>query len=227
MNIAVLGSGVVGRSLSSKLIERGHDVVIGTRDVDELLARPEVAGGWVAPFSEWYRNNDSVDLATFSEAAERGEIIFNATAGGGTLDALKLAGEDNLDGKILVDISNPLDFSHGMPPTLFVCNTESLAEQIQQAFPGARVVKTLNTLTASLMVDPASLAGGDHHVFVSSDDGDAKERVVQLLKNDFGWKEVIDLGDLKTARAAEMLLPMWLALINALGTPTFNFKVVR
>lgn len=228
MNISVFGSGAVGRAISAKLTERGHDVVLGTRNVDDLLARTEsTMGGRVPPFSEWHQSNQGVELAPFRVAAEPAEIIFNATSGTATPEALKAAGEDNLNGKVLIDISNPLDFSQGMPPSLFVCNTESLAEQIQRSFPGARVVKTLNTVTADVMVNPSTVASGDHTLFVSGDDKDAKDRVVRLLKEDFGWRDVIDLGDITTARAAEMILPMWIRLAGVLGTPIFNFKVVQ
>lgn len=128
--------------------------------------------------------------------------------------------------KILIDTANPLDFSKGMPPTLSVCNTDSLAEQIQSEFPETRVVKTLNTMNARLMVDPGQLAGADHHVFLSGDDAEAKSVLIELLKS-FGWMEVIDLGDISTARGTEMLLPIWLRLWNATYTALYNFKNVR
>ena len=139
---------------------------------------------------------------------------------------LELAGEDNLNGKILIDISNPLDFSKGMPPTLSVSNTDSLGEQIQRRFPKVKVVKTLNTMNAFLMVDPSQLAEADHSVFVSGDDVGAKDKVIELLQS-FGWSDIIDLGDISTARGAEMILPMWLRLLGALQTPILNFKIVR
>jgi 8-hydroxy-5-deazaflavin:NADPH oxidoreductase len=130
--------------------------------------------------------------------------VVNATSGAGSLDALRQAGGANLEGKVLVDVANPLDFSRGMPPTFSVANTDSLGEQIQRAFPGVRVVKSLSTITAALMVDPGQVAGGDHHVFVSGDDPDAKAQVMRLLTDGFGWRQVIDLGDITSARAAEM-----------------------
>jgi 8-hydroxy-5-deazaflavin:NADPH oxidoreductase len=145
----------------------------------------------------------------------------------GSIEALKMAGEANLNDKILIDISNPLDFSKGMPPTLTVCNTDSLAEQIQATFPQLKVVKTLNTLTADLMVNPAKVANGDHDIFVSGNDAQAKATITEFLKREFGWKNVIDLGDISTARGTEMLLPVWLRLYGALQTPYFNFKIVR
>jgi 8-hydroxy-5-deazaflavin:NADPH oxidoreductase len=153
-------------------------------------------------------------------------MVVNATSGVVSLEALKMAGEENLNGKILIDISNPLDFSQGMPPTLSVSNTDSLGEQIQRRFPEAKVVKTLHTMNAYLMVDPTQLAGADHTVFVSGDSAEAKEKVTDLLRR-MGWTDIIDLGDITTARGTEMLLPIWLRLFGALQKPVFNFKIVR
>jgi hypothetical protein len=167
-----------------------------------------------------------VNLGTFGDAAAHGEMVVNATAGTVSLEALEQAGEENLNGKILIDISNPLDFSKGMPPTLSVSNTDSLGEQIQRRFAEARVVKTLHTMNAYLMVDPTQLAGADHTVFVSGDDAGAKSTVTELLWS-FGWTDIIDLGDITTARGTEMLLPVWLRLFGALQKPIFNFKIVR
>ena len=177
-------------------------------------------------FSEWHAANRHIPLMTFAEAAEAAELVVNATNGAGALDALGSAGAARLAGKVLMDVSNPLDFSQGMPPVLNPVNTDSLAERIQRAFPGARVVKTLNTMNAGLMVDPRRLADGDHSVFLSGDDPDAKA-VVKGLLEELGHRDVIDLGDITTARGAEMLLPLWLRLYAALGTPNFNIKVVR
>jgi hypothetical protein len=166
-------------------------------------------------------------IGSFAEAAAHGEVLVNATSGGSSLSALKLAGDGNLGRKLLIDVSNPLDFSAGMPPSLSVCNTDSLAERIQEAFPDLRVVKTLNTMNARLMVAPRSLAEGDHIVFMSGDDPDAKVKVADILKNWLGWKQVIDLGGISTARGAEMLLPLWISLMGVLGTAEFNFKIVK
>jgi 8-hydroxy-5-deazaflavin:NADPH oxidoreductase len=225
MHIAVLGTGMVGRAIAGRLHELGHSVVIGTREPQATLARSEPDGMGNPPFSAWRADHQGVELATFGAAAERAELVVNATAGTAALDVLGLARAENLAGKVLVDISNPLDFSHGFPPTLFVKDTDSLGEQVQRAFPEARVVKTLNTLNASLMVDPKSL-GESSTVFVSGDDVAAKATVVALLES-FGHDDVIDLGPLETARGTEMILPVWLRIMGALGTAAFNFKVVR
>src|SRR5215207_4628952 len=159
------------------------------------------------PFSTWQEEHSEVRLGMFAEAAAHGEMIVNATAGAVSLEALEQAGEDDLNGKVLVDISNPLDFSKGMPPALSVSNTDSLGEQIQRRFPEAKVVKTLHTMNAYLMVDPKQLAGADHTVFVSGDDTEAKVKVTELLQS-IGWTDIVDLGDITTARGTEMLLNM-------------------
>lgn len=228
MRIGVLGTGTVGQTISAKLVELSHDVMLGTRDVTALMARVKPGMGGTVSFAEWHKRNPKIKVGTFPEAAAHGGVAFNCTAGNGALSALRLAGEANLNGKVLIDISNSLDFSRGMPPTLSVCNTDSLGEQIQRAFPATRVVKTLNTTNAKVMVNPAQLAGGDHTVFVSGNDAEAKATVAGLLKS-FGWKDIIDLGDITTARGAEMLMPIWLRLWGAgvLKSPMFNFKVVR
>jgi 8-hydroxy-5-deazaflavin:NADPH oxidoreductase len=227
VRVAVLGTGMVGRALSGKLAALGHETWIGTRDVEAAMGSTEAARDGSGTFSEWLSGNDAVRAATFAEAAEAAEVVFNATSGMASLDALGLAGAENLSGKILVDVSNPLDFSRGMPPSLSVCNTDSLAEQIQATFPDARVVKSLNTVTAGLMVDPGRVAGGEHAVFVASDDADAKATVTGILRDGFGWKHVVDLGGITAARGMEMYLPLWLGMMGALQTPMFNIAVVR
>ncbi|HET9013276.1 MAG TPA: NAD(P)-binding domain-containing protein, partial [Gemmatimonadaceae bacterium] len=220
MRISVLGTGVVGRALAGRSAELGHQVAVGTRDPQATLARTDSDSMGNPPFSVWLEEHPDVELLPFADAAARGELIVNATSGGSSLEVLGLAGAGNLAGKVLVDIANPLDFSEGFPPTLSVMDTDSLAEQIQRAFPDAKVVKTLNTLNAALMVDPAKLADADHTIFVSGDDAGAKATVTELLRS-FGWQDVIDLGDLSSARGAEMLLPIWLRLMNTLGTAAF------
>lgn len=226
MNIAVLGTGVVGQAIAARLTELGHRVTVGTRDVEQTQANEQPGPYGTPPFRQWQQQHTDVALATYAEAARAGELIVNATSGTGSLAALHAAGADNLAGKVLIDIANPLDFSRGMPPTLSVCNTDSLAEQIQAAFPAAKVVKSLNTMNYLLMVNPGQLAGGEHTVFVSGDDAAAKAQVSDLLRS-FGWRDIIDLGDIRTARGVEMLLPIWLSLFSTLQTPMMNLHVVR
>lgn len=223
MKIAVLGTGTVGRALASGLAALGHDVTVGTRDVAATLSRATEESGDAPP---WGPDAGAVGLASFSDAAAAAELVVNATTGQVSLDALGAAGAANLSGKTLMDVSNPLDFSQGFPPTLFVKDTDSLAERIQAAFPQAKVVKTLNTLTAALMINPASLAEGDHSVFVSGNDAEAKQQVTELL-HAMGHTDVIDLGDITTARGVEMWLPLWLRVMGVLGTAQFNLKIVR
>jgi len=226
MKIAVIGTGVVGQSLAGRLAELGHAVTVGTRDVAATQGRTEPDAMGNPPYREWANAHPKVQLATFADAAAGAELIVIATSGSASIAALEAAGAGNLAGKVLLDISNPLDFSRGFPPSLFVKDTDSLGEQIQARFPQAKVVKSLNTLTAALMVNPAQLASGNHSVFVSGNDPDAKKIVTGLLES-FGHADVIDVGDITTARGTEMLLPIWLRLMGALNTPMFNFKIVR
>jgi hypothetical protein len=212
MKMGVLGSGMVAQALSARLAELGHNVVIGTRDPYKLKG--------------WQSSNQRVLIGSFAETARHGDMIVNATNGAGTLNALNLAGEDNLAGKILVDVSNPLDFSSGFPPSLTVFGTDSLAEQIQRAFPMIRVVKTLNTVNARVMTHPLEVADGDHHVFISSNDADAKVQVAELLRS-FGWIHIFDLGDLSTARGTEAYLMLWVRLYGSLNTGMINIKIMK
>lgn len=226
MKIAVLGTGVVGRALAARLAGLGHDVTVGTRDVGATLARTDTVPYGGPTYAEWSTQHESVGLDTYAGAVVGAELVVNATSGEASLAALRAAGEDALAGVVLLDIANPLDFSHGMPPTLFVKDTDSLGEQLQAALPRTKVVKALNTMAAELMVNPRLLADGDHSVFVSGNDAEAKAMVTALLTS-FGHTDVIDLGDLSTARGTEMLLPLWLRLWGALGSAAFNVKVVR
>lgn len=217
MKIGVLGTGMVGETIGSKLIETGHQVMMGSRS-----ANNEKAAAFVAKHGK-----EKAGAGTFAGAAAFGEIIFNCIKGSESLTALKGAGEKNFTGKILVDISNALDFSHGMPPTLSVSNTSSMAEEIQKTFPAAKVVKTLNTMNCRIMVNPAALNGGDHNVFISGNDTEAKKQVTGILKS-FGWdeKNIINLGDIKSARGAEMYLTLWLNIMGSRNTGAFNIKIV-
>jgi len=217
MKIAVLGTGIVGDTIGSKLIELGHPVMMGSRTSDNEKAKDFVS-----------KHNGNASSGTYADAASFGEIIFNCTAGAGSIEALKMAGEENLDGKIIVDLANPLEFSKGMPPTLVFANTNSLGEEIQKTFPKANVVKTLNTMWCGLMVNPAMINGGDHSVFISGNDAGAKEKVKEILKS-FGWAEnnILDLGDITKARGTEMYLPLWLNIYGATKNGVFNIKIVK
>jgi 8-hydroxy-5-deazaflavin:NADPH oxidoreductase len=214
MRIGVLGTGSVGRRIAGRLVGLGHEVTMGSRSAESESLR------------EWLEEvGDGAQGGTFANAAAAGELLFNCTAGGASLEALAAAGAEHLSGKVLVDVSNPLDFSQGIPPQLSVCNDDSLGEQIQAAFPGARVVKSLNTMNNQVMVEPGRLPGA-HSVFVCGNDDDAKEQVKELLHS-FGWSDgqIIDLGDISAARGTEMYLPLWLRLMGALGTADFNIEI--
>lgn len=226
MKVAMLGTGMVGRALAGRLAELGHDVTVGTRDVDATMARTESDAMGNPPYAEWADAHPHVTLATFADATIGADLVVNATSGNASIAALGAAGREHLAGTVLLDVANPLDYSQGFPPSLFVSNTDSLAEQIQAAFPEAKVVKSLNTMNARLMAYPRQLADGDHTVFVSGDDAEAKHLVAGLLQS-FGHTDVIDLGDLSTARGTESLLPAWVRLYGVLGLPAFQFKIVR
>jgi predicted dinucleotide-binding enzyme len=218
MKIAVLGTGIVGDTIGSKLVALGHEVKMGSRKTDNEKAKAFVA-----------KNNGKASAGTFADAAAFGEIIFNCTSGAASVEALKMAGEANIKGKIIVDIANPLDFGKGAPPSLIpaLSNTKSLGEEIQKTFPSAKVVKTLNTMWCGLMVNPAMIDGGDHTNFICGNDTDAKQKVKSLL-NEFGWKNenLLDLGDISSARGTEAVLPVWLRIWGATKSGAFNFKVV-
>ena len=213
MKYAVLGTGDVGKSIATKLIALGHEVKMGSR-----TSHHSGATEWAAA------QGTRASQGSFAEAAAFGDVLVVAVQGAHALDALNSAGSA-VNGKVVIDVSNPLDFSQGFPPSLLVSNTDSLGEQLQRAFPTAHVVKTLNTTSHLVMVNPA-LVPGDSDVFVSGNDATAKLQVVALLKS-FGWKAPIDLGDITTARGTEMMLPVWVRLYGVLGQPIFNFKIVR
>lgn len=216
MKIAVLGTGMVGNTIATKLVQLGHQVMMGSR-----TSNNEKATGWVQ------KNWANASQGTFADAAKFGEIIFNCTNGSGALTALQAAGAENIDSKILVDISNPLDFSKGMPPTLLVANTDSLGEQIQKTFPKAKVVKTLNTINAHVMVNP-SLVPGEHDLFIAGNDADAKEKVKEILTRGFGWKNIVDLGDISGARSMEMYVILWVRIMmGPVGNPNFNLHIAK
>jgi hypothetical protein len=230
MKIAIIGTGIVGKTIASKLVELNHDVMMGTRNVSDKLASTATDNYGNPPFGEWIKTNSKVKLGSFAEAAAFGELVVNATNGSNSLTALILAGTKNLAGKVLIDIANPLDFSNGMPPSLLpgLNNTNSLAEEIQRTFPDTMVIKTLNTMWCGLMVNPNLVGNGDHINFISGNNSEAKNKVIKLL-NQFGWldKNILDIGDITGARATESLLPIWLKVMGVTKNGAFNFRLVR
>jgi predicted dinucleotide-binding enzyme len=211
MKIAVLGTGTAGKTLGVALKRIGHEVTIGTRDPAATRGR----GDW-----------PDLPLATYAEAARDCDLVVNATNGTGSLAALGAVGAEQLSGRVVLDVANPLDFSAGFPPTLTVKDTDSLAEEIQRAFPDARVVKSLNIVNAAVMVDPARVGDGDTTMLVASNDAEARHVVVDLLRA-LGWRDVVEFEDLSAARGMEMWLPLWVRLMARLGTADFNLKIVR
>ncbi|MDI1353461.1 MAG: NAD(P)-binding domain-containing protein [bacterium] len=224
MKIGILGTGGVGRAFATRLSGLGHDVMMGTRDPKATLEKTGEGS-----FSLFLTLNPGVKLGTFAESAAYGEMVINVSKGSNAIDVIKSAGEKNLNGKVLIDITNPLDFSKGMPPSLIpeLSNTNSVGEETQRTVPGAKVVKTLNTMWNGLMINPNLIADGHHVNYLCGNDSDAKEKVKKLLK-EFGWKEesLVDLGDITGARATEATLPIWLRVYGARKSGAFNFQIV-
>ena len=230
MKIGIIGTGAVGKTIASKLVELDHDVMMGTRNVSDKVTSTAQDLYGNPPFNEWFKTNNKVKLGTFGEAAAFGDVVINATNGANSVIALINAGSKNLAGKVLIDVANPLDFSKGMPPTLLpgLNNTNSLGEEIQKTFPDALVVKTLNTMWCGLMINPDMVGNGDHVNFISGNNTEAKAKVKELL-NQFGWADenIVDIGDITGARATESLLPIWLKVMNVTKSGAFNFKLVK
>jgi len=216
MKFGVIGTGMVGSTLAGKLISLGHEVKMGSRS-----ASNEKAAAWVKQAGK------GASQGTFADAAAFGEVVFVCTKGDVTLDAVRLAGIDNLKGKVVIDVSNPLDFSKGMPPSMIpeLTNTNSLGEELQKLIPASYVVKTLNTINCEVMVNPSMLQD-DSEILISGNDSNAKSKVIGILRS-FGWKNPIDLGDITTARGTEMYIALWMRLMGVLGTAQFNFKIVK
>lgn len=216
MRVGVFGTGSVGQTIGTKLAALGHQVMMGSRALDN----PDAAD-WASSVGE------RASTGTFAEAGRHGELLVNCTAGTASVAVLASVDGGDLEGKVLLDLANPLDHSQGFPPRLSVCNDDSLAEQLQRAHPNLRVVKSLNTMTAAVMVEPSRVPGA-HVVFVSGNDPPAKAEVTALLHS-FGWpaSSVVDLGDITTARGTEMFLPLWVRLYGSLGTGDFNIAIAR
>ena len=230
MKIAILGTGNVGQTFAEKFISLGHSVVMGTRDVANTMERKATDNYGSLPFGEWHAKNQAVVLKTFAKAVSEGEIVINALNGGATISAINSANETDFDGKIIIDIANPLDFSQGFPPSLIdsLQNSNSLGEEIQKILPNAKVVKTLNTMWSGIMVNPAMINGGNHQNFIAGNDADAKAQVIEILSS-FGWAKEnhLDLGDIKNARGTEAILLLWTRIYGATQNGAFNFKIEK
>jgi predicted dinucleotide-binding enzyme len=217
MKIGILGTGMVGSTLATRLVKISHQIMMGSRTANSNAGQ------------QWLRSvGGKAQIGTFTDAAAFGEIILDCTNGANAIAALRQAGAANLRGKILIQAGNPLDFSRGMPPSLTVCNTDSLGEQTQREFPEARVVKALNTVNCDIMVDPGRVPG-DHDLIICGNDAAAKREVAQMLAEWFGWKpqNIIDLGDIAASRGTEMFLALWIRLFGKFGNPHFNFHIAR
>jgi predicted dinucleotide-binding enzyme len=226
MKIGILGTGTVGRLHAEKLVSLGHNVMLGTRSVEKTLAEKETDAMGNPPLGTWLKEHPRVQLDTFEEACRHGELLIDVLKGEAVLGVFSSIDKKYLDGKVIIDIANVLDFSKGMPPILLTHDGNSLAEQLQKILPDTLIVKTLNTVSAPVQVNPLSLADGDHHAFMSGNDAASKKKVEELLRS-YGWKNIIDLGDITTARGTELMLPIWLRLWGALGTASFNYKIVK
>jgi 8-hydroxy-5-deazaflavin:NADPH oxidoreductase len=209
VQIGIVGTGVVARFLGQAWADAGHQVSFGTRDPEQTRTREEWAGS---------------DLPLAAYVDLEGQVYVNSTKGDGSLAALKAVGPA-LNGKVVIDTSNALDSTSGFPPSLFVKDTDSLAEQLQRALPEARLVKMFNTMAHEVMVDPAGLPQ-ESTVFVAGNDEKARQTAKELA-GDLGWTDVLDLGDLTAARGLEMYISLWLRIYGVLGRPEFNIKVVR
>jgi predicted dinucleotide-binding enzyme len=219
MNIGVLGTGMVGEAIATALTEKEHNVKMGSRSANNEKA------------AEWVKKSNNATQGDFNDAASFGEMVFLCLNGAHALDAVNSVDANNVARKIVIDITNPLDFSKGMPPRLLdgLSNSNSLGEEIQKAWPGARVVKVFNTVNANVMVNPKLVNNGDHSLFICGDDADAKNKVKHFLVDTFGWKpeNLLDLGGISSARVTEAYVPFWVSMMQALGTPMFSIKVVR
>jgi 8-hydroxy-5-deazaflavin:NADPH oxidoreductase len=218
MKIAVLGTGMVGNAIGTKLVQVGNEVTMGSR-----TANNESAQKWAAPLGARARS------ATFADAAAFGEIIFNCTGGAHSMEALNTVGAAPLRGKILIDVSNPLEAVDDGSIIMSFCNTDSLGERIQKAFPETRVVKALNTVNCEVMIEPSRVPG-DHNLFICGNDEAAKRDLIKHLGTWFGWKpeNIIDLGDITAARGTEMMMPLWMRLFRGvIGHPHFNYQIIR
>ncbi len=216
MNIGILGTGIVGQTLGSGLVTNGHNVMLGSRD----------AAGTNA--IKWAEANDS-QHGSFSEAAVFADVLFNCTMGAFSLEAIKLAGEENFRNKILIDVANPIDFSRGLPPRLTIGNDNSLGEEIQKLLPDTKVVKALNTINYELMVNPGQLNNGHIDLFICGNDEAAKTTVTELLVKEFAWNRecIVDLGEIKHARSTESMLLFLISLTMKYGTFKNGIKIHR
>jgi 8-hydroxy-5-deazaflavin:NADPH oxidoreductase len=230
MKVAILGTGSVGQTFAEKFISLGYQVMMGTRNVENTLARKATDNYGSLPFAEWHSKNQTVQLGTFSDTVKFGDIVLNALQGAVTLSTIEACDAADFDNKIIIDIANPLDFSRGFPPALIegLNNTNSLGEEVQKILPNAKVVKTLNTMYSGIMINPAMIGNGNHTNYICGNDADAKAKVIEILKS-FGWnaENILDLGDITNARGTESTLLIWTRIYGATKTGAFNLSIVK
>jgi 8-hydroxy-5-deazaflavin:NADPH oxidoreductase len=211
--VGVLGSGDVGRRLASGFRSRGHDVMIGSRHP----GKPEL--------HEWLSGDGTgIAAGTFAEAAAHGELIVLAVLGSAAEEAIADAGPKNFGGKVVIDATNPLDFSGGFPPKLSVTGADSLGERVQRALPDAKVVKAFNTIGNPYFVDP-SFSEGQPTMLIAGDDEGAKHTVRDVLA-DFGWSDVVDIGGIEGSRELEAICIVWVKIGGTRGSWDHGFKLL-
>jgi predicted dinucleotide-binding enzyme len=211
--VGVLGTGEVGRRLATGFRSRGHDVMIGSRDPGK------------AELTEWLSADGAgIESGTFAEAAEHGELLVVAVLGNAAEEAIAAAGPDRFSGKVVIDATNPLDFSRGFPPKLSITGEDSLGERIQRALPNAKVVKAFNTIGNAYFVDP-SFSEGQPTMLIAGDDEGAKRTVHDALA-DFGWSDTVDIGGIEGARELEAICIAWVKIGGARGAWDHGFKLL-
>lgn len=212
MKIGIIGSGMVGQQLGLGFIKLGHSVMIGTRDQSKL--------------SDWKKEaGNSAKTGSFDEAAKYGEIIVLATFWAGTENAISLAGKDNFKNKIVIDVTNPLDFSKGTPPRMDASYGNSGGERVQKWLPESKVVKAFNIINAYVMHSPKR-EEGDPDLLIAGNDDEAKKEVTDIAKK-WGWKSIIDMGDISNAYWLEALTMIWVNYAFKTNQWSHAFKLLK
>jgi predicted dinucleotide-binding enzyme len=220
MKIGILGAGPVAQTIGTALVQNGHTVFLGSRSSPN-----EKVAAWL------HQCGGRGKSGSFQEAATFGELLFVCLNGGVAVDVINQTGAESFREKVVIDVTNPLDFSRGMPPTLLppYNNQYSLGEHIQATLPDAFVVKALNTVTARLMVNALLVNDGNHNLFICGNNAEAKNTVKHLLAENFYWKpeNIMDMGSIESARLTEAIIPFWVGVMQVMGTSLFNYQIVR
>lgn len=212
MNIGIIGSGIVGQQLGLGFIKLGHEVKVGSRDASKLV--------------EWEKNaGEKASKGSFEGAAKFGEVIILATSWSGTQNAISISGKENFNGKVVIDVTNPLDFSEGAPPKFAVELGNSGGEQVQNWLPNSKVVKAFNTISAYTMCNP-ELEEGAPDLFIAGNDDEAK-KTVSSYADKWGWANIVDLGDISQSYWLETLAMLWINFAFKNNQWTHAFKLLR